>query len=143
MYVFLQHVNLIKAGVELQMTSCVCFGSRDNKRKRYQYTRHAKQLATSNQDAIHAMFVQLSLFYVCRRQSKYVHSNDGIMYLTFILTFFCRALVPSTYASTCPCSHCVHCVGFIGWTHAYSGSVRSGRERYASTWRHQEPILLK
>ena len=39
------------------------------------------------------------------------------------------------FASGCPCTHCVHCVGFVRYTDTTSGGVRSGRERCASGWR--------
>ena len=38
------------------------------------------------------------------------------------------------YASSCLCTHCFHCVGFVWYTQATSGGVRCGRERYASGW---------
>ena len=40
--------------------------------------------------------------------------------------------VRERFASGCPCTHCVHCVGFVPQT--TSGCVRSGRERFASAW---------
>ena len=40
--------------------------------------------------------------------------------------------VRERYASGCPCTHCVHCVGFVRQT--TSGGVRSGRERFAAGW---------
>ena len=39
------------------------------------------------------------------------------------------------YASGCPCTHCVHCVGFVRYTETTSGGVLTGREWYASGWR--------
>ena len=38
------------------------------------------------------------------------------------------------FASGCPYTHCVHCVGFVRYTQTTSGCVRSGRERFASAW---------
>ena len=43
--------------------------------------------------------------------------------------------VRERYASGCPCTHCVHCVGLVRYTQTTSGGVRSGRVRYASAWR--------
>ena len=40
--------------------------------------------------------------------------------------------VRERFASGCPCTHCVHCVGFVRYTQTTSGCVRSGRERFAS-----------
>ena len=42
--------------------------------------------------------------------------------------------VRERFASGCPCTHCVHCVGFVRYTQTTSGCVRSGRERFASAW---------
>ena len=39
--------------------------------------------------------------------------------------------VRERFASGCPCTHCVHCVGYIQTT---SGCIRSGRKRFASAW---------
>ena len=38
------------------------------------------------------------------------------------------------FVSGCPCTHCVHCVGFVRYTQTTSGCVRSGREGFASGW---------
>ena len=43
--------------------------------------------------------------------------------------------VHERFASGCPCTHCIHCVGFVRYTETTSGGVRSGRKRYASGWR--------
>ena len=40
--------------------------------------------------------------------------------------------VRERFASGCPCTHCVHCVGFVRYTQTTPGCVRSGRERFAS-----------
>ena len=40
--------------------------------------------------------------------------------------------VRERFASGCPCTHSVHCVGFVRYTQTTSGCVRSGRERFAS-----------
>ena len=42
--------------------------------------------------------------------------------------------VRERFASGYPCTHCVHCVGFVRYTETTSGCVRSGRERFASVW---------
>ena len=42
--------------------------------------------------------------------------------------------VRERFASGCPCTHCVHGVGFVRYTQTTSGCVRSGRERFASAW---------
>ena len=42
--------------------------------------------------------------------------------------------VRERFASGCPCTHCVHYVGFVRYTQTTSGCVRSGRERFASAW---------
>ena len=39
--------------------------------------------------------------------------------------------VRERFAAGCPCTHCVHCVGFVRYTETTSGGVRSGRERFA------------
>ena len=43
--------------------------------------------------------------------------------------------VRERYASGCPCTQCVHCVGFVRYTEITSGGVLSGRARCASGWR--------
>ena len=43
--------------------------------------------------------------------------------------------VRERFAAGCPCTHCVHCVGFVRYTETTSGGVRSGRERFAAGWR--------
>ena len=51
----------------------------------------------------------------------------------YTLTIFPDArTVRERFASGCPCTHCVHCVGFALYTQTTSGCVRSGRERFAS-----------
>ena len=42
--------------------------------------------------------------------------------------------VRERFAAGCPCTHCVHCVGFVRYTETTSGGVRSGRERFAAGW---------
>ena len=42
--------------------------------------------------------------------------------------------VRERFAAGCPCTHCVHCVGFVRYTETTSGGVRSGRERFAAAW---------
>ena len=42
--------------------------------------------------------------------------------------------VRERFAAGCPCTHCVHCVGFARYTETTSGGVRSGRERFAAGW---------
>ena len=42
--------------------------------------------------------------------------------------------VRERFAAGCPCTHCVHCVGFVRYTQTTSGGVRSGRERFAAGW---------
>ena len=42
--------------------------------------------------------------------------------------------VRERFAAGCPCTHCVHCVGFVRYTETTSGGVRSGRERFALAW---------
>ena len=42
--------------------------------------------------------------------------------------------VHERFAAGCPCTHCVHCVGFVRYTETTSGGVRSGRERFAAAW---------
>ena len=38
------------------------------------------------------------------------------------------------FAAGCPCTHCIHCVGFVRYPETTSGGVRSGRERFAAAW---------
>ena len=40
--------------------------------------------------------------------------------------------VRERFASGCPCTYCVHWVGFVRYTETTSGGVLSGLERYAS-----------
>ena len=42
--------------------------------------------------------------------------------------------VRERFAAGCPCTHCVHCVGFVRYTDTTSGGVRIGRERFAAAW---------
>ena len=42
--------------------------------------------------------------------------------------------VRERFAPGCPCTHWVHCVGFVRYTQTTPGCVRSGRERFASAW---------
>ena len=42
--------------------------------------------------------------------------------------------VRERFASGCPCTHCVHYVGFVRYTQTTSGCVRCGREQFASAW---------
>ena len=42
--------------------------------------------------------------------------------------------VRERFAAGCPCTHCVHCVGFVRYTETKSVGVRSGRERFAAAW---------
>ena len=42
--------------------------------------------------------------------------------------------VRERFASGCPCTLCVHRVGFVRYTQTTSGCVRSVRERFASAW---------
>ena len=42
--------------------------------------------------------------------------------------------VRERFAAGCPCTHCVHCVGFVRYTQTTSRGVRSGRERFAAGW---------
>ena len=43
--------------------------------------------------------------------------------------------VRERFAAGCPCTHCIHCVGFVRLTETTSGGVRSGHERFAAGWR--------
>ena len=57
-------------------------------------------------------------------------SNAKAVYTLTILPD--AGTVRERFASGYPCTHCVHCVGFVRDTETTSGCVRSGRERFAS-----------
>ena len=42
--------------------------------------------------------------------------------------------VRERFAAGCPCTYCVHCVGFVRYTETTSGCVLSGCERFAAGW---------
>ena len=57
------------------------------------------------------------------------------------MAVFTLAILPDArtvrerYASSCPCTHCFHCVGFVRYTQTTSEGVLNRRERFASGWR--------
>ena len=42
--------------------------------------------------------------------------------------------VRERFAAGCPCTHCVHCDGFVRYTQTTSRGVRCGREQLAAGW---------
>ena len=67
--------------------------------------------------------------------ATYLASRWRITKAVYTLTILPDArTVRERFASGCPCTHCVHCVGFVRYTQTTSGCVRSGRERFASAW---------
>ena len=84
------------------------------------------------------VIVAVSRFgYICfttsRRKSHVEEENDSSSVYTLTILPDART-VSERFASGCPCTHCVHCVGFVRYTQTTSGCVRSGSERFASAW---------
>ena len=85
--------------------------------------------------ALVALFACDNNSFVEARRCLYVVSETAVFTLAILPD---ARTVRERFASDCPythCVHCVHCVRFVRYTQTTSGGVRSGRERYAATWR--------
>ena len=71
------------------------------------------------------------MMYLVCHQSLYLTNSKAVYTLTILPD---AGTVRERFASGCPCTYCVHCVGFVRYTQTTSGCFRSEGERFASAW---------